>query len=300
MDGKGLGSDLTTHSIHRSVMVNEVINGLNIDPAGTYIDGTFGAGGHTKAILNQLGQQGKVHAFDADNTCQQTAKKINDARLKFHHANYATMCEFVKPAVAAGVLLDLGLSMDQLNDPSRGFSFMHEGPLDMRFDQHQRPSLVEKINKASEKTIGKILNEYGQERSWRKIAKVIHERKKGKKLTTTEDLVAACFVGRSKTKRQKIHPATRVFQALRIWVNDELNCLIAGLNAATTLLRPGGRLVVISFHSLEDRIVKQFMKSSNDEQTPVTQLGKLLRPSEDEVSANRAARSARLRIGVKQ
>lgn len=298
MDGKVSASKAELHSSHYPVMLAEVLAGLAIDPAGTYIDATFGAGGHSRAILDQLGSQGKLQAFDADAACAQTAEKINDPRLEFTHANFRDLASYALPGTAAGVLMDLGFSLVQLHDSERGFTFQQDGPLEMRLDQSTGRSLAQLLRRVPETTLGKVLRDYGEERRWKRIAAAIIQRRRDQRLITTSDLVAACLQGTG-GKWQKIHPATRVFQALRIWVNDELSSLVAGLEAAASMLRADGRLVVISFHSLEDRIVKRYLRSQDGCVPPVRQLGKLLRPTAEETAVNKPSRSARLRVGVR-
>lgn len=290
---------LPTNS-HYPVMVAEVLAGLAIQPNGTYIDATFGGGGHTRAILAKLGPQGKVVAVDADATCKKNVSALADNRVQLWHRNFRELAAVAQPAQVDGVVFDLGLSTLQLTEPERGFTFMADGPLDMRLDQSSGSSLAQLLRRIPEKTLGKIIRDYGEERRWRRVAAAIIRRRRDRKLRTTTDLVEACLQGAGTGKWQRIHPATRTFQALRIWVNDELSALVAGLDAAATLLRPQGRLVVISFHSLEDRIVKKFLRPQTGVAGPLVQVGRLHRPSKEETQANRASRSARLRVGVKQ
>ena len=285
--------------VHLPVMVDEVLAGLDIDRSGTYVDATFGGGGHSCALLQRLGSSGRVIALDADASVANYAQAIGDTRLSFHHANFRELDSIVPAAQhgqVAGVLFDLGLSSVQLGCAQRGFSFATLGELDMRMDTSCGHSLRDKLRRVSEIELGQVLRDYGQERRWKKLARLIVRRARANELRNTTDLAAACASGPG---WQRIHPATRVFQALRIWVNDELSSLTEGLGKAAKLLRQGGRVVAISFHSLEDRIVKHFMRAAADGTQLVAQLGKLQRPGVQEQQDNRRSRSARLRVGVR-
>lgn len=279
-------------------MVAEVLAGLEVNPAGTYVDATFGSGGHSRALLEKLGAAGRIEALDADASCVAADHAVGDGRLKVNHVNYRDMASLLAADSADGVIMDLGLSMTQLRDGQRGFSLQLDGPLDMRFDNTSKRTLASLLRSVSESSLGGILREYGEERHWRKIAKAIIRQRQHGSLVSTADLVAACLRG-SGPGWKRLHPATRVFQALRIWVNDELNTLGAGLEAAATILRPGGRLVVICFHSLEDRIVKRFLKPIAGDPGILRPVGKLQRPTPEELAANKSSRSAKLRVGTK-
>ncbi len=296
---KPSGFELEAQPEHQPVMVEQVIKGLDIDPAGTYIDATFGGGGHSRAILRKLGADGKIIAIDADANGARSAAKIADARLSFHHANFCDLDEVVssdQQGKINGVLFDLGISSLQLDSSERGFTFAKAAPLDMRLDVSSGPSLLDKLSRVSETELGRVLREYGQERRWKKVARLILRRRREGRLNDTADLAAACASGPG---WKRIHPATRTFQALRIWVNDELSSLVAGLAKSARLLCVGGRLVAISFHSLEDRIVKHFLRAVDDGYRQMKQLGKMQRPDKDEQQDNRRSRSACLRVGVK-
>ena len=250
---------------HTPVLVEEVLNGLKLRPDGFYVDCTFGRGGHTQAILNQLGGEGRVLAFDKDPHAVEFAAKLAaaDKRLFCIHSSFTNLFEEImrldRVGKVDGVLFDLGVSSPQLDDSQRGFSFSREGRLDMRMDPTSGMSAAEWINRAEEKEIARVLFEYGEERHARRIAaKIVGTREKAPITTTSQlaGIIASAIPGRERDK----HPATRSFQGIRIFINNELEELRVGLEAAMKVLRVGGRLVVISFHSLEDRIVKRFMR----------------------------------------
>ena len=247
---------------HAPVMLDEVIEALQIQPQGVYLDGTFGRGGHAREVLKRLDERGRLLLMDRDPTAIAQAEQEfgKDKRVRIRHANFAEMADWAEADKALdGVFLDLGVSSPQLDDASRGFSFQADGPLDMRMDPGSGRSAAEWLAAASESEIADVLWRYGEERLSRRIAKVIIEKRSEQPLETTiqlAELVAKTIGYRERHK----HPATRTFQALRIHLNDELGALEAGLAAALERLKPGGRLVVISFHSLEDRVVKHFMR----------------------------------------
>ncbi|MBL0164583.1 MAG: 16S rRNA (cytosine(1402)-N(4))-methyltransferase RsmH [Xanthomonadales bacterium] len=247
---------------HAPVMLEEVIEGLQIQPQGIYLDGTFGRGGHAREVLKRLDERGRLLLMDRDPTAIAQAQREfgKDERVRIRHANFAEMAGWPEAGQALdGVFLDLGVSSPQLDDASRGFSFQADGPLDMRMDPGSGRSAAEWLAAATESEIADVLWRYGEERLSRRIAKVIVEKRAEQPLETTTqlaELVARTIGHRERNK----HPATRTFQALRIHLNDELGALEAGLAAALERLKPGGRLVVISFHSLEDRVVKHFMR----------------------------------------
>ena len=288
---------LVPEPIHRPVLVTETVNALVRNLAGTYVDATFGAGGHSMALLTKLGPAAQLIAMDADVSVAMIAARIDDDRFQFHHANFTELDEVLgaqNNEGVDGVLMDLGMSGMQLDDAERGFSFNKPGPLDMRMDTSVRPSLVELLRHVSERRLGKILREFGEERHYRTIAaRIIRLREQGK-LNNTLDIATVCG-----SRYGRRHPATKVFQALRIWVNDELTNLSVGLVKAACALRRGGRLVVISFHSLEDRIVKHFIHPPDGSPGPLVREAKPVRSGAEELAVNLRARSALLRVGVK-
>ena len=310
MSGGGAG----IASAHLPVLFAEVMDGLAVREDGTYLDGTFGRGGHARGVLQRLGEKGRLLAMDKDPDAIAEAMRMADAdaRLSWRRGSFATLADW--PATAAGldgVLLDLGVSSPQLDVAERGFSFGKDGPLDMRMDPDSGESAAEWLARASEKDIADVLWLYGEERQSRRIARFIVARRAEQPIVRTAqlaDLIAqACPRGASKT-----HPATRSFQAIRIHINRELADLEQGLDAALSRLKVGGRLAVISFHSLEDRIVKQFMAKhakappANRRMpvelafTPVLRLvGGAQKASEAELAANPRARSAVLRVAEK-
>ena len=301
---------METSFTHTTVLLNEPIDALlegrGDAPAGTYVDATFGRGGHSRAILARLGPQGHLIAFDKDAEAVAEATRITDARFSIRHQGFRELGELA-PASVAGLLMDLGISSPQIDNPARGFSFRFDGPLDMRMDTTRGESVAEWLATAETQQIAEVIRDYGEERFAVQIAKAIVARRqeRGPVSTTTElaDLVA----GTVKTREQGQNPATRTFQALRIFINAELEELQQALDASLSVLEPGGRLAVISFHSLEDRIVKQFIarhsKEVYDRRAPFAtpQPMKLrplarIRPSEAEVAGNPRSRSAILRI----
>jgi len=278
---------------HTSVLASEALDALAIVPAGTYVDATFGAGGHTRLILARLGPHGRAIAFDADPLASSLAPQ--DSRLILVHANFRALAnELAARSIAAvdGVLYDLGVSSMQLDDGARGFSFRTDAPLDMRLDPTQGETAAEYIASHDEGQLADAIFQFGEERSSRRIARAL----KTKMPRTTGEL-AAIVAGtvHVRGKRERIHPATRTFQALRIAVNDELGALRESLDAAIRVVRPGGRIAVISFHSLEDRIVKVLFREHARLQ-PLTR--KPIVPSDEEIAANPRARSAKLRVAT--
>lgn len=301
---------------HQPVMVAEAIALLSVRPGGRYLDATFGGGGHTRAILEASAPDGRVLALDADPAAVARGAELaarSAGRLIVRHGNFAAMDRLARAegfAPVDGVLLDLGMSSLQLDDPARGFSFQRPGPLDMRFDPTTGPSAREIVNTWSEEDLARALFVYGEERHARRIARAIVAARRARPIETTDQLAALVEQAVGGRRGQPIHPATRTFQALRIVVNRELESLEQGLAAALDLLAPGGRLVVIAFHSLEDRIVKQFFRTAARDcicppETPVCVCGhrarlriltpKPLRPSAAEQDRNPRSRSARLR-----
>lgn len=299
---------------HVPVLYAQVLEALAVRPDGRYLDGTFGRGGHARGVLEQLGPEGRLLVMDKDPEAMDVAMRelSADARVAMRQASFAHMTQW--DAVGEGldgILLDLGVSSPQLDQAERGFSFQHDGPLDMRMDPTSGESAADFLARADEKEIADVLWQHGEERMSRRIARAIVARRAQMPLTTTADLAAlvAATIGRREKGK---HPATRSFQALRIHVNRELEDLREGLDAALQCLQPGGRLVVISFHSLEDRIVKQFMAgharapAADRRFPPATDfvptlrlLGRAITASEQELADNPRARSAVLRVAEK-
>uniref|UniRef100_UPI0021494CC9 16S rRNA (cytosine(1402)-N(4))-methyltransferase RsmH n=1 Tax=Tahibacter caeni TaxID=1453545 RepID=UPI0021494CC9 len=248
---------------HVPVMLAEAVDALAVKPDGVYLDGTFGRGGHAREVLKRLGAGGRLLLLDRDPQAIAMARAEfgQDPRVEVRHGSFADLAEWdATEGGLDGVLLDIGVSSPQLDDPQRGFSFQADAPLDMRMDTTQGESAAEFLARASEEAIADVLYNYGEERMSRRIARWIVERRQDQPIRTTAELAELCARANPKREPGK-HPATRTFQALRIAVNGELDALERGLAGAERRLKPGGRLVVISFHSLEDRIVKQFIRS---------------------------------------
>jgi 16S rRNA (cytosine1402-N4)-methyltransferase len=277
------------------------------------IDGTFGRGGHTKALLAQLPSNARMISFDKDLDAIAVAEKINDQRLRIVHDSFAQMDQYAEPESVDGILLDLGISSPQVDEAHRGFSFRKDGPLDMRMNTNQGLTAAEWLEQASQEDITRVIKTYGEERFAFQIAKaIVAKREDGLSPTTTLQL-ATLVASVVRTREVGQDPATRTFQALRIFINRELEDLELGLKAALNLLKPGARLAVISFHSLEDRIVKQFLQSHakveiprglpvRDRDLPQSALEIIgrVKPSEKEVRENPRARSAIMRIAEKR
>ncbi len=278
---------------HTPVLLNEALDGLAIREQGTYVDATFGAGGHTRALLARL-RGGRVIAFDVD----PTVEPLVDPALVFVQANFRDIADELRARAIErvdGVLFDFGVSSMQLDRGERGFSFNSDAPLDMRMDQTSGRTAHELLAESSETELADILFFFGEERAARRIARaLLRAREQGRLPRTTVEL-ARCVAGvlHRPGKRERTHPATRTFQALRIAVNDELGAISQGLEAATTMLAPGGRIAAISFHSLEDRLVKHHFRD-NPHLTAITR--KPLLPQDSEIQHNPRARSARLRV----
>jgi 16S rRNA (cytosine1402-N4)-methyltransferase len=300
---------------HRTVLLDEAVDALQLEGAranGLYIDGTFGRGGHSRLILSRLGEQGRLLAFDKDLQAIATAEQITDPRFQIVHDSFATMAsalaERAMPKVD-GVLLDLGISSPQVDDAARGFSFRNDGPLDMRMDTTRGMSAAEWLATETVETLEKVIKEYGEERFAFQIAKAIVARRAVEPISSTRQL-AAIVANAVKTREKGKDPATRTFQAIRIHINKELEDLEAGLTHAYDCVAPGGILAIISFHSLEDRMVKRFFASKAnvpqpDRRLPIRAVDlpqpelKLLakiKPSDAEVQANPRARSAVMRV----
>lgn len=293
--------------MHCTVLLNEAVDALAVQPDGGYIDATFGRGGHSRLILSRLSAAGRLCAFDKDPQAVEQATQLaaEDARFSIRHEGFKALGG-LGVACTDGVLMDLGVSSPQLDDPARGFSFRHNGPLDMRMDPTRGESVADWLAQASVAQMTEVIRDYGEERFAGQIARAIEKRRqeRGPLRTTAElaELVASAV----KTREPGKDPATRTFQALRIFINAELDELQQALQASLHVLRPGGRLVVISFHSLEDRIVKQFMakhsKEVFDRRAPFAAPQPMalchvqrLMPSDAEVAANPRARSAVMR-----
>jgi len=299
---------------HRTVLLQEAIDALVTAPDGIYVDGTYGRGGHSRLLLSRLAPEGRVIAFDRDTEAIAAATsgdaRVTDPRFSIHHANFGAMGAALASlgiTQVDGVLLDIGVSSPQIDNPVRGFSFRFDGPLDMRMDTTRGESAADFLARADERLIAQVVRDYGEERFAVSIAKAIVARREGgEPVRTTAEL--SQIVARSvKTREPGQDPATRTFQALRIFVNAELEELEQGLAAAIEAVKPGGRLVVISFHSLEDRIVKTFIARESrrevDRRAPFAPVlpSRLravarVKPSEAEVRENPRSRSAVMRV----
>ena len=291
---------------HRTVLLNEAVEALQLNPDGHYIDATFGRGGHSRLILSKLSPQGRLTAFDKDLDAIAEAASINDPRFSIRHEGFSHLGE-LPASSASGILMDLGVSSPQIDNAARGFSFRGNGPLDMRMDTTRGQSVAEWLADASIESMTEVIREYGEERFAGQIAKAIDRRRieRGPLGSTAE--LAEVVAGAVKTREPGKDPATRTFQAFRIFINAELEELQQALVASLKVLKPGGRLVVISFHSLEDRIVKQFIAEHSrevfDRRAPFAEpkamklnaLGRV-KPSEAEVTGNPRSRSAVMRL----
>lgn len=289
---------------HKPVLLKALLEVLQIDPAGAYIDATYGRGGHSAAVLARLGPGGRLFAFDRDAEACSHARKVygNDPRFSIHHSSFTAVRLLLNQGWRgrlAGIFFDLGLSSPQLDSPQRGFSFSKDGPLDMRMDTSSGMTAAEWINGASKKEITRVLKTYGEERYADRIANAIMG---GLPLRTTRQLVylIASVLG---SKNSRVHPATRTFLAIRLYLNRELEALQEALTYVPALLRQGARLAVISFHSLEDRIVKYFIhdhsRMHNQNQAVFHRPSPSLTPSKEERLDNPRCRSARLRWAEK-
>ncbi len=285
---------------HTPVLLDEVMQFLDPKPGGRFIDATLGAGGHTRAILDRTAPDGRVLAIDQDESALEKSKETlasYGSRVILVHSNFKDVASLAAThdfLEADGVMADIGLSSMMVDDPSRGFSFMREGPLDMRMDRNQELTAAEVVNHYSEKEIADILYNYGEERRSRAIARSIV---RARPLSLTTDLARAVERVMGGPRYGHIHPATRTFQALRIYVNDELKRLETFLDASMTVVRTGGRLVVITFHSLEDRIVKNRFRTPHVPGRVLTK--KVVTGTDDELRRNPRARSAKLRAWEK-
>jgi len=321
-DQKVTGKDVADSSItnldnHIPVLRDEAVAALMLNPDGCYVDCTYGRGGHSALILAQLSDQGRLLVIDKDMAAIDDARQkyANDPRVIICHGSFADLAQFVAAhqlPPLTGVLLDLGISSPQINHAERGFSFDRNGPLDMRMDQTQGRTASDWVMEAGEQEIIDVLRNYGEERFARRIAQAILVARLEKVVSTTHELVAIIDAAVPRIEFHK-HPATRSFQAIRIYINNELGDVETTLDSAFKSLAIGGRLVVISFHSLEDRIVKRFMRDlargqklpdrlpirDSEIRRTLKLIGKAVKPSEAEVSRNRRSRSSIMRIAEK-
>ncbi len=300
-------------SNHITVLLNEAVDAMNIKPSGIYIDGTFGRGGHSKKILSKL-ETGRLFAMDRDLAAIETGKTITDARFQISHRHFSEINQLAKQnnlTHVDGILLDLGISSPQIDEGERGFSFRYDGPLDMRMDQTRGKTVAELLTTISEQQLGEVIKHYGEERFAKQVARaIIKERTDGRAITTTGQLAKVVASAIPKVEPGQ-NPATRTFQALRIFVNQELEELSLILPQCLSLLAVGGRLVVISFHSLEDRIVKRFIQNEQNRddlpgnfpikakdlpQPRLKMVGKAIKPSAAEIKLNVRCRSAVMRV----
>ncbi len=301
--------------IHQSVLLREAIDALQLKPGGVYVDGTYGRGGHSQMILEQLSSDGRLLVVDKDPAAIASAEQAfgSDTRTYIYRGSFAEIGQAITEAgwnrKVDGILLDLGVSSPQLDDAARGFSFRQEGPLDMRMDPEHGESAAQWLAHEDEQEIAHVLKEYGEERFSKRIARAIVKAREETPIDTTQQL-AAIVAAAVPTREKGKDPSTRTFQAIRIYINHELDDLKACLEQSVELLATGGRLVVISFHSLEDRIVKRFIrKQVQGEQLPpdlpvthiqvnakLRSVGKPVRASNEEIKSNPRARSAIMRI----
>lgn len=313
------GTEMTQEFNHKSVLLDEAIELLVHDADGVYMDGTFGRGGHSGLILQHLSPNGKLQAFDKDPLAIAEAQLMiaEDPRLSIFQTSFANLGQIAEQhdcfGKVHGILLDLGVSSPQIDDASRGFSFQHDGPLDMRMNPDEGESAAQWLARAGAEEIADVLYHYGEERFSRRMARAIVEHRKLQPITTTKQLANIIAVANPKWEKGK-NPATRAFQGIRIHINQELKDLEVGLQVALETLAPGGRLVVISFHSLEDRIVKRFIRqhAKGDSHIPrglpvtedqlnrrLTLMGKARKPTPYEVDINPRSRSAVMRVAEK-
>ena len=310
-----MNEEIQGASHHVPVLLRPAIAGLNLKADGCYVDGTFGRGGHAGAILQELGAGGRLLAIDRDPQAIAEAPRslADDPRLELLNGRFSGLKDYAAErkllGQVDGLLLDLGVSSPQLDEAGRGFSFRAPGPLDMRMDPASGQSAAEWLGTVDEKSLRRVLKQFGEERFAARIARAICAARRQRPISTTTELadLVADVVPKG---RQKKHPATKTFQAIRIFINDELNELRAALEASIDLLGPGGRLCVISFHSLEDRAVKRFIRDASREpeqyrglpdipaemRPRMKPVGRAIAPTDDEIAVNPRARSARLRI----
>lgn len=307
-------------SAHTPVLLWEAVDALAVGPCGIYVDGTFGRGGHSRLILERLGESGRLIAFDRDPTAFSVGQALEaeDPRFRIVHSSFSRIQEVLRQLDVDrvdGILLDLGVSSPQLEEADRGFSFRMDGPLDMRMDTSQGQTAADWLASASQAHLEEVIKNYGEERFAKQVARAIVAARSQQPVTTTHQLAAIVGTAvRSRKREDKQNPATRTFQAIRIYINQELEKLSLVLPQCVEVLKPGGRLVAISFHSLEDRIVKRFMReSANADRLPkevplramevqrlsrnkLRVVGKAVRPMAEELAANPRARSAVMRV----
>jgi len=292
--------------LHTTVLLSEAVDALDIKPDGTYVDATFGRGGHSRLILSKLSPKGRLIAFDKDLDAIAAAEQIQDPRFSIRHQGFTHLGELEAGSID-GVLMDLGVSSPQIDNPARGFSFRNDGPLDMRMDTTRGQSVSEWLAEAEVQHIAEVIREYGEERFALQIAKAIDARRQERGVPTSTSELAQLVADTVKTREPGKDPATRTFQAFRIFINAELEELQQALSASLQVLRPGGRLAVISFHSLEDRIVKQFITQHSrevyDRRAPFAAPKVMdfkaidrIKPSAAEVEGNPRSRSAIMRV----
>ena len=311
----GMNNSLDAMIEHKTVLLDEAVEAMLVDPSGLYVDGTFGRGGHSAELLSRLSDEGQVIAIDKDPQAISAGQKRfeRDKRLTMIHGSFADLAEIVEQAgkhgTVSGVLLDLGVSSPQLDQPQRGFSFLKDGPLDMRMDTTQGISAAEWIAAADEAEIARVIKEYGEERYARRMAAAVVRARNEKPITRTLELAQILSEAHPAWERGK-HPATKAFQAIRIFINRELADLEALLSQIIDCLKVGGRLVIISFHSLEDRRVKRFIRDQEQgirlpKNLPIRDIergirlikvGKPIKPANSEIHSNPRARSAVMRV----
>lgn len=303
---------------HLSVLFHEALDALAIVPDGVYVDGTFGRGGHARAVLERLDDKGRLYALDKDPEALRYAREVlgEESRFAIVQSSFGELEQRARQwgiaGQISGILLDLGVSSPQLDEASRGFSFRQDGPLDMRMDPENDESAAHWIARVKEKDLADVIKRYGEERYAKRIARAVIKERDQRAITTTSHLAEVVAAAHPAWEKGK-HPATRSFQAIRIFINRELEDLEKGLEQALEVLAPGGRLVVISFHSLEDRMVKRFIqKHSQVRDVPpglaipedqlkmrLKRLGKMITPGDEEIKTNPRARSARMRVAEK-
>ena len=297
---------MDTPWLHTTVLLSEAVDALDIKPDGTYVDATFGRGGHSRLILSKLSPKGRLIAFDKDLDAIAEANTIQDPRFSIRHQGFTHLGELEAGSID-GVLMDLGVSSPQIDNPARGFSFRNDGPLDMRMDTTRGQSVSEWLAEAEVQHIAEVIREYGEERFALQIAKAIDARRQERGVPTSTSELAQLVADTVKTREPGKDPATRTFQAFRIFINAELEELQQALSASLHVLRPGGRLAVISFHSLEDRIVKRFITQHSrevyDRRAPFAPPKVMdfksidrIKPSVAEVEGNPRSRSAIMRV----
>lgn len=303
-----------TQAEHVSVLLAESVSALSVRADGSYLDGTFGRGGHSREILSLLSPSGQLMAVDKDPAAEASAKALaDDSRFKFVAGSFADISDFVSDGSLDGILLDLGVSSPQLDDAARGFGFNGDGPLDMRMDTRSGMTAAEWIASAPEQEIADVIKTYGEERFAKRMASAIVKVRVDTPITGTRQLASIIAEANPKWEPNK-HPATRAFQAIRIFINRELEDLELALSSMVDKLVIGGRLVVISFHSLEDRIVKRFMRDQargvqlprhvpvvdSDAGKTLNLIGKAIKPSDEEVARNPRSRSAVMRVAERR